>query len=378
MILKDYTSGHYQKDRSGYDFFVPTKINESWIWTDSSINQLTEKAAIKLGELNSFTKLVPNIDLFIRLHVTKEAVISSKIEGTRTQIGEALMQETSIAPERRNDWKEVNNYITALNSAITDLEHLPISSRLIKQTHKILLDNVRGKHKMPGAYRTSQNWIGGSNLQNATFVPPHATMVADLMYDLENFIHNEEINIPDLIKIALVHYQFETIHPFLDGNGRIGRLLITLFFVERNILTKPLLYLSTYFEKNNGLYYDNLTNVRTKNQMKEWLEYFLSGVIETAQKSIDTLSHILELKDQLERQINQNFGRKSRSALLLLQDLFKQPIITVNQTKDITNLSFNAANALIADFVQAGILREVTGFGRNREFLFESYISLFE
>ncbi len=375
--LEDYLSGRFQKSHTGYEFFIPTKVNDVWIWDDPRLNQLIEKAAIKLGELNSFSKLVPNIDLFIQLHVTKEAVVSSKIEGTQTNMNEALMDEDEIAPERKDDWKEVNNYIKSLNDAIEQLQKLPISSRLLRETHKTLLDSVRGEFKLPGEFRSSQNWIGGSSLLDATFIPPHQDYVGELMNDLENFIHNEDINVPNLIKIAIAHYQFETIHPFLDGNGRIGRLLITLFLVDKKILTKPLLYLSAYFEKNKSLYYDNLTFVRTKNDMKQWLKYFLVGIIETAEKSSQTLSNILEMKDRLEKKINSELGRKSQSAMLLLQYLLKKPIVNVNQAKEETKLSYNAANSLISDFINAGFLKEVTGYNRNRVFVFDEYLKKF-
>jgi Fic family protein len=290
--IEKYNSGKQVKHQTGYSYFMPNQVNESWVWEDQSINTLLEKAAIKLGELNSFSKLVPNIDLFIQLHVTKEAVVSSRIEGTQTQMDEALLDEDEISPERKNDWVEVNNYIKALNQAIQELENLPISSRLIKKSHQILLDSVRGENKQPGEFRTSQNWIGGNTLADAVFIPPNQIYVNELMGDLEKFLHNEEINVPALIKIGIAHYQFETIHPFLDGNGRIGRLLITLFLVDQKILNKPLLYLSAFFEKNKGLYYDNLTFVRTKNDMKQWLKYFLVGVAETAESALLETSNV--------------------------------------------------------------------------------------
>jgi len=375
--LDKYKSGELIKDTTGYSYFLPNKINEIWRWEDQSINKLLEKAAIKLGELNSFSKLVPNIDLFIQLHVTKEAVVSSRIEGTQTQLDEALLDEDEIIPERKNDWREVNSYIKALNYAVGELENLPISSRLIKQTHKILLSSVRGENKLPGEFRVSQNWIGGVNLLDAVFIPPHYKFVNELMGDLENFLHNDEIHIPALVKIAVAHYQFETIHPFLDGNGRIGRLLITLFLVDQKILSKPLLYLSAFFEKNKGLYYDNLTFVRTKNDMTQWLKFFLAGVAETAENATQTLSKILALKAELESVINENFGKKSGKAGLFLQDLFKKPVIHVNQVKDLTQSSYKAANDLVNDFVKAGILREMTGQSRNRVFVFDQYLKLF-
>jgi Fic family protein len=375
--LESFESGKYQQSLTGYRFFVPNKINDSWSWNNQQINNLLEKAAIKLGELNSFARLVPNIDLFIQLHVTKEAVVSSRIEGTQTRIDEALLREDDISPERKDDWKEVNNYIKALNEAIKELEKLPISSRLIRQTHDILLQSVRGEHKQPGEFRTSQNWIGGTSPADAVFVPPHHDYVNDLMGDLENFLHSDSANVPALVRIAIAHYQFETIHPFLDGNGRIGRLLITLFLVSQNILTKPLLYLSTYFEKNKGLYYDNLTFVRTKNDMTQWIKYFLIGIAETAEEATDTLSKVLELKAKLENKINVEFGRKSNSASKLLNYLFQHPIVDVREVQQNIKLSYKAANDLVNDFLKSGILIETTGQSRNRLFTFHEYVELF-
>jgi Fic family protein len=377
ITLEKYNSGRFEKAPAGYAHFVPSPINDAWEWKNQEINGLLEKAAIRLGELNSFAKLVPNIDLFIQLHVAKEAVISSRIEGTQTNMDEALLNEEDISPERINDWREVNNYIRAMNDAIKELEALPISSRLIRQTHGTLLDNVRGKQKQPGAYRTSQNWIGGTSPADAVFVPPQDQLVEPLMGDLENFLHNKSVTVPALIRIAIAHYQFETIHPFLDGNGRIGRLLITLFLVENNILTKPLLYLSSYFEKNKGLYYDNLTFVRTKHDMTQWLKFFLVGVEETARQAADTLSRVISLKEKLEKDINKNFGRRSHSAMRLLEQLFINPMTDVNKARVTCDLSRKAANELVTYFVTHNMLREITGQSRNRVFAFDPYLKLF-
>ena len=375
--LEKYKAGHFEKGQGAYSYFVPAEINRQWNWTNQEINFLLERAAIRLGELNSYARLVPNIDLFIQLHVTKEAVVSSRIEGTRTNIDEALLSEEEVAPERKNDWKEVNNYMKALNQAIGELDELPISSRLIRQTHSTLMDSVRGEHKNPGEFRRSQNWIGGSNPSDAVFVPPGHQYVDALMGDLEKFLHNEEIKVPDLIRIAIAHYQFETIHPFLDGNGRIGRLLITLYLVDRKILSKPLLYLSSYFERNKSHYYDNLTMVRSKNDMTQWVKYFLTGVSDTAEKAVATLSEVITLKNELEIYINQSFGRRSHSAALLLLQLFQNPVINILKVKDVCGLSFKTANNLAAEFMSAGILKEMTGQSRNRVFIFERYIQLF-
>ncbi len=378
ISLEDYRSGHTEKGVGGYSYFVPSFVNEQWQWKDPQINALLEKAAVKLGELNSFAHLVPNIDLFIQLHVAKEAVISSRIEGTQTKIDEALLPEEDIQPERRNDWKEVNNYIKALNQAVSALKTLPISSRLLRQTHATLLDSVRGANKQPGEFRTSQNWIGGSSPADAVFVPPHHQYVASLMGDLEYLLHNQDIAVPALVRIAIAHYQFETIHPFLDGNGRVGRLLITLFLVSSGILDQPLLYLSSYFERNKSLYYDNLTFVRTRNDMAQWLKYFLIGVERTATEAVQTLSQVIKLKSSLEAGMTATFGRKAHSAITLLNQLFVKPIVHVSDVKEITGLSKKAANDLAADFEREAILVEMTGQSRNRLFVFDQYLTLFQ
>jgi hypothetical protein len=210
---------------------------------------LVEKSSIAIGQLDAYSHQIPNIDLFIRMNVVKEATVSSRIEGTQTNMEEALLKETDIQPERRNDWVEVNNYIQALNESIGHLGELPLSSRLLKEAHKTLLQGVRGEHKLPGEFRRSQNWIGGSALLSAVFIPPVWEEVNNLMGDMENFLHNEDTGLTNLIKIAIAHYQFETIHPFLDGNGRIGRLMITLYLVEKGIIQKPVLYLSDFLIK---------------------------------------------------------------------------------------------------------------------------------
>ena len=377
ISVEHFKAGRWEKG-PGFKFFVPNPINTQWKWENGELNTLLERASAKLGELNSFARLVPNIDLFIQLHVTKEAVISSRIEGTQTNIGEALLPEAEVDPQRRNDWKEVNNYMKALNEATLELERLPLSSRLIRKTHRILLEGVRGEHKLPGEFRNSQNWIGGNSISDATFIPPAKHYVEDLMSDLEKFLHNQDIKIPSIIKAGIAHYQFETIHPFLDGNGRIGRLLITLFLISEGMLGKPLLYLSLFFEKNKSLYYDNLMAVREKNKMLQWLKYFLVGIAETSEKAVQTLSEILELKSQLEGKIHAEWGRRANNALRLFNYLFREPVIDVKKVEDVCGLSFKSANILVSSFEKAGILKEMTGQSRNRMFLFDPYISLFK
>lgn len=255
---KNFKAGSY-KQQYQYKSFLPNRINIGWQISDSHLINLLSEADIKLGELNAFSQLVPDIDFFILMHVSKEATTSSSIEGTQTKIAEVLQRAENIDPEKRDDWEEVQNYIKAMNKAINALSRLPLSSRLLRNTHATLLQGVRGKHKLPGEFRTNQNWIGGASLKDAVFIPPHYNDLPDLITDFDTFLNDEIHLIPHLIRIGIAHYQFETIHPFLDGNGRIGRLLITLYLVSKGLLAKPMLYLSAFFEKNKTLYYDNLT-----------------------------------------------------------------------------------------------------------------------
>lgn len=376
MEIEKFEAGHYEQGYQ-YKYFVPNKICHEWVWTDPSINDLLEKAAIRLGELNSFSKLVPNIDLFIQLHITKEAVVSSRIEGTQTKMDEALLPIEDIQPERRDDWKEVNNYIKAIDNAIEALENLPLSTRLIRNTHRILLDSVRGEHKMPGEFRTSQNWIGGNAIADARFVPPHHTLVPDLMTDLEYFLNDAELHVPSLIRIAIAHYQFETIHPFLDGNGRMGRLLITLFLVKEGILHQPLLYISTYFEKRKDFYYDNLNNTRVKNDLLHWIKYFLVGIEQTSEQAVKTLSEVLRFKDKVEDKIRSTYGRRSTSAIILIHELLRNPFTNIDRAKDVCGLSYKAANDLVKKLCDDGFLVNLTQQSRNRMFVFDQYLKLF-
>ncbi len=374
--IENFKSG-VQMQGFGYKFFSPEKINQKWFWTDSKLNRLLEKASFELGQLNSFAKLVPNIDLFIHLHITKEAVVSSKIEGTQTHFDEAFLQKENIIPERKDDWQEVRNYTEALNYAINELKKLPVSSRLILKTHEILMQGVRGENKTPGEYRRSQNWIGGASLADATFIPPDHNHLPELISDLEFFLHNEDLEIPALIKAAIIHYQFETIHPFLDGNGRIGRLLITLFLVEKKILNMPLLYPSNYFEKNKNLYYDNLTRVRTHNDMLQWIKYFLAGIEETAKQASNTLAEVIELKRQTEALLQEHAGKRIRVGIILLNHLLEQPLVSIKEVQKACSLSGKAAGDLVNLFQGLGLLKEFTGNFRNRIFMFEKYLSLF-
>jgi len=376
MDIRDFKAGTFIPQFK-YKSFLPEKIHKEWIISDPVVNKLLEEANLKLGELNAFSLIVPDVDLFIRMHVVKEATTSSRIEGTQTQIDDALLNEKDINPGKKNDWKEVQNYIVAMNSAVEKLAKLPVSSRLVKQAHKTLLDNTRGKNKLPGEFRTSQNWIGGASIKDAVFVPPHHEDLPGLLSDLEIFLNDQQMNIPHLIKIAIAHYQFETIHPFLDGNGRVGRLLITLYLVANNLLAKPTLYLSDFFEKNRQLYYDNLNNVRASDNLTQWIKFFLSAVILTATDGINTFQAILKLKSRIEDKKIITLGRKLPLAKTFITFLYTSPIVSVSALVEELGVSKQTANLVIKDFVNLNILKEVTGLKRNRLFVFEEYLNLF-
>lgn len=373
--MKSFKSGTYISQGT-YKSFQPNVINKQWLLDDMEIIDLLSKADRHLGRLDMYSEHIPDIDLFISMHVLKEATQSSKIEGTQTNMEEALLDKEDVSHEKRNDWEEVQNYIEAMQKAINLLKEIPFSSRLIRQTHKILLQGVRGEHKLPGEFRTSQNWIGGASINDATFIPPVHNSIADLMSDLEKFTHNEELYFPDLLKIGIIHYQFETIHPFLDGNGRVGRLLITLYLVNKEILKKPILYLSDFFERNKTLYYDNLMRVRTHHDIKQWLKFFLVGVIETAKKGVNTFDEILKLKTNVELNV-QTLGSRANNAQKIVQYLFKHPMIEVDKVVEITGVSKRTAYNLIDDLEQLEIIKEITGSKRGKLYVFDAYLKLF-
>jgi Fic family protein len=375
MKFETFKAGRWQQ-RYQYKSFEPVPVNHAWTWEDPTINTLLESANRALGELNAFSLIVPDIDLFIQMHIAKEAQTSSRIEGTQTGMDEALMSEEHIRPEKRDDWREVRNYIDAVNTAIDELKKLPLSNRLLKQAHQILMQGARGEHKQPGEFRTSQNWIGGSSLADAAFIPPHQDGVPELMSDLEQFWHNDGLVVPHLIRIAISHYQFETIHPFLDGNGRIGRLLIPLYLVSNGLLAKPSLYLSDFFERNRASYYDALTAVRGSNNLIHWIRFFLQGVFETATKGRDVFQAVLNLRTEVEHKIL-SLGKRAPNARQTLNLLYRQPMVTAADLEKTLSISHPTANALLKDFISLEILREITGAQRHRLYVFETYLNAF-
>jgi Fic family protein len=373
--MKNFKSGQYI-NQGTYKSFQPEKINRKWNIENMEILNLLSQADRQLGRLDMYSEYIPNIDLFISMHVLKEATQSSKIEGTKTNIEDALLEKEDVADEKRDDWEEVQNYILALNSAIDKLKSVPFSSRLIKQTHKTLLKGVRGKHKLPGEFRSSQNWIGGASIKDAIFIPPIHSSVNEYMGDLEKFAHNDVNYFPDLLRIAVIHYQFETIHPFLDGNGRVGRLMITLCLVEKEILKQPILYLSDFFEKNRTLYYDNLMRVREKKDLTQWFKFFLVGVIETAKSSIKTFDGILKLQKEVDIKL-QSLGSRANNAQMIMEYLYQRPLINAQKAKEIISLSLPSVYKLIDDLEKQKIIKEITGSKRGKLYLFEDYIKLF-
>lgn len=377
MDLEKYQSGKYVR-QDGYKSFLPEKINKEWTWRDPEINILLEKANQSLGGLNSYSDLIPNIDIYIALHLKTEAHKSNKIEGTKTTIEEDLMKIEDLSPEKRDDAREVQNYILAMNEGINKItkDNFPLSSRLIRELHYTLLQGARGEHKTPGEFRKSQNWIGGASPSSAVYVPPSHIDVPELISDLEFFMNNDEINVPDLIKIALIHYQFETIHPFLDGNGRMGRLLIPLYLLERRVLSKPCFYISDYFEKNRSTYYDLLTRVRQNNDMLAWIKFFLRAAISTSEVAKNKFSRVVDLVDTYRKWEYELRGKPENIQKIFLE-FYNDPILSVSDLEQATGLSRSAVRNVVNQLEEKNIVVEITGFNRNKLYLLKDYFKIF-
>ena len=374
-------SGRYIKQLKGYKAFVPEPLPPKNPELDISdeLQTCLSKADRSLGRLDGAIQTLPDPDLFVFMYVRKEAVLSSQIEGTQSSLSQLLKREAEIMdPDTPQDVSEVINYVGAINLGLHLLDTLPVSTRLVKEIHQKLLENVRGQKQNPGQLRTSQNWIGpgGCQIRDATFVPPAPADMVEALSDWEKYLHESD-SIPLLVKIGLAHAQFETIHPFLDGNGRVGRLLITLLLCEKQVLLKPVLYLSYYFMQNRQEYYDLLQRTRDAGDWESWIKFFVQGVDDVSRQAAQTAREIVELRERHRTLIVDSFGLVAGNGLKVLEHLFSQPIISVRRIMDLTGVTFAAANQLMHRFEDAGVLVEITGQARNRRYQYNDYVNLF-
>ncbi|WP_418792604.1 Fic family protein [Phosphitispora sp. TUW77] len=373
-------AGSFIRQREDYVAFIPNTLPpEPPLNIDVEMIDLLSQADRSLGRLDGITQILPNPDLFVAMYVKKEAVLSSQIEGTQASLIDVLDVDETKDKSKEKPIEEVVNYVKAMNHGLIRLEELPICLRLIKEIHQVLLQGVRGGERDPGEFRRSQNWIGpvGCTLAKATFVPPPVPEMIKAMNELEKFIHDKELRIPDLIKIGLIHAQFETIHPFLDGNGRVGRLLITFWLCYKEILSKPLLYLSYYFKKNRTEYYDRLMDIRLKGDWESWIRFFLKGIAQVSDESIITAKKILKLKEEHSQLINSQ-TRNPSNGLKLLERLFEQPIVTINMVADMVGISYPTANNLVTEFTESGLMRQIDQNQRNKRFSYYNYVQLLQ
>jgi len=374
-------SGRYIKQLQGYKAFIPEPLppQNPELEISDELQACLSKADRSLGRLDGSIQTLPDPDLFVFMYVRKEAVLSSQIEGTQSSLSHLLKREAEVLdPDTPQDVNEVINYVGAMNLGLQLLNVLPVSTRLVKEIHQKLLTNVRGQEQNPGDLRTSQNWIGpsGSQIRDAIFVPPPPADMVEALSDWEKFLHKTD-SLPLLVKIGLAHAQFETIHPFLDGNGRVGRLLITLLLCEKEVLLKPVLYLSYYFKQNRQEYYDLLQGTRDNGDWESWLKFFIKGVDDVSQQATQTAREIVGLRERHRARIVQDFGQVTGNGLIVLEHLFTQPIISVNRIMKLTGVSFAAANTLRGRLEDVGVLVEITGQSRNRRFQYNDYVNLF-
>jgi Fic family protein len=370
--------GKYIQQTGNYKAFIPDKFPpKDLIYNDSTLIELLANANLALGKLDGITKLLPDIDFFIFMYINKEAAYSSQVEGTRANLTDALQAEVEKTPELPDDVDDILHYIQAMNKGLERLKSFPLSLRLIKEVHETLLTKARSStFPHPGEFRKTQNWVMGTSLNDARFVPPPPEYVMGSMGELEKFLYSHQ-NIPTLIKAALIHSQFETIHPFLDGNGRTGRLLITFYLCQQNILERPVLYISEYLKKHRNKYFSLLDEYR-KGAVAEWLEFFLKGVIQICAEAIETSNKIIDLREKNLHKIS-NLGRASKNALILLKNLYKLPIVNVKKIEEVTGLSREAANRLVKRFTRLSILRpKDKNVKYGRLFVYQDYLKLFE
>lgn len=370
-------SGTYVNQPSGYKAFIPKPLPpKPPVALEGDLQNLLSKADMSLARLDGIGHVLPNVNLLIAMYVRKEALISSQIEGTQASLEDLFEFESGEKPKNINDVAEVVNYIKALNYGIERLDNFPMSLRLIKEIHSVLMKGARGGEKMPGEFKKSQNWIGpaGVTLNDAGFVPPPPHEAEEAMGELEKYMHKKE-KLPILVDCALIHYQFETIHPFLDGNGRLGRLLITYYLYWKGALTRPLLYLSYFFKKRRQEYYDRLSLVRENGDYEQWVSFFLKGVIEISDSAIDTSKRILELQTN-HRNLLWQKKISSTLAVGILEKLFYVPYVSVNDVAKDFSISFQAASTLVAQFERAGILKEITGRKRDKRYIYADYLNI--
>jgi Fic family protein len=372
-------SGRYVRQPGGYRAFLPAPLPPvPPVRLDGELRVLLSQADRALGRLDGSVVTQPNPDLLVFMYVRKEAVLSSQIDGTQSSLQDLLAAEADLFDRVPRDVDEVVNYVHAMNYGIERLRELPVSVRLIREIHERLMRDVRGGRLTPGELRRSQNWIGpgGARIADAVFVPPPAEEVSPALGALESFLHAAD-DLPLLVKVGLAHAQFETIHPFLDGNGRVGRLLITFLLTERGVLERPVLYLSHYLKRHRQQYYDRLQAVRDDGDWEGWLAFFLRGVVEVAGEATETARRVLLLRERNRAEITAGLGRAAANGHRVMESLFDRPIISVNEAQQLTGTGFAAANQIIARMTELGILREITGHARNRRFRYEPYVRLF-
>jgi Fic family protein len=376
--LKD-RAGSFVRQGEGYAAFIPKPLPPSPpLQLDSTLLSLLEKAVRELGRLDGIGKVIPDPEFFVSMYVRREAVLSSQIEGTQSTLEDLLELELESDHKRGlSDAFEIANYVSAMNFGLERIETLPLSLRLIRDIHKELLRDGRGSMATPGEFRRTQNWIGpeGASLKRATFIPPPVIDMKKALHDFESYLHADS-SYPTLIEVGLAHAQFETIHPFLDGNGRVGRLLNTFLLVHRGILRKPLLYLSYYFKLHRTEYYDRLMSVRVEGDWEGWIRFFLRGVVQTAQEATETAERLFELRETHRSLILEN--GLGQNGLLLLSSLYQRPLVNINVATTVLGSTFPTASRLISGFEKLGLLREITGQKRSRIYRYEPYLALFD
>ena len=382
--LEDFLSGKPEVRQKGelseFQAFLPSFINREWYTEDPETNKLMGDAMLALGNLSTLAEHLPDVDIYIKMHIRTEANCSSRIEGTRTTLEEDLLPIEEIAPEKRDDYREVQNYVTAINygiDQIMDPKGLPLCNRLLRNCHLHLMQGVRGENKTPGEFRRTQNWIGGHSINSASYVPPSEERVPELMDDFERFINAESKIVPPLMKAAILHYQFETIHPFLDGNGRIGRLMIPLFLLDQKILTKPCFYISSYLESHRSEYYSALQNARAENNLLGWYKFFLIAVMKTANSVVRKFQNVTNYVEELNQYLIESNRKNTKNIRDVIWVFYSNPTLDISQLREKTQLTSQTLNSILADLVRDGILEELTGFSRNRIYQMAKYINLF-